>query len=191
MSGGATPKAAPVGWVYLDAGYTVRWRRGEPVAVVFRGDQMANHGNIGVLDTIAVPPSGWSDLAALRQVGSGGCANRSGPPCPHPHAVHEVDAMGLASADDPHDVELMDDRGAGLDDRGTELDDSRHRACRAQRSVRSRGSCSRCDSPFHARFTRCAATSSLAGSRASSHHCPVSATMPTSAWLNSPATAVS
>ena len=36
------------------------------------------------------------------------------------------------------------------------------------------------DSPFQARFTRCAATSSSFGLRASSHHWPVKATMPTS-----------
>ena len=35
-------------------------------------------------------------------------------------------------------------------------------------------------SPFQARFTRCAATSSSLGFRASSHHWPVKATMPTS-----------
>ena len=53
-----------------------------------------------------------------------------------------------------------------------------------QRVVRSSGSCSRWDSPFQARLTRCAATSSLPGLRTSSHHCPVSATIPTSDWLN-------
>ncbi|RZS40794.1 hypothetical protein EV193_103107 [Herbihabitans rhizosphaerae] len=47
---------------------------------------------------------------------------------------------------------------------------------------RSTGPPSRCDSPFQARFTRCAATSSRPGLRTSSHHCPVSATRPTSAW---------
>ena len=31
--------ARPVAWVYLDAGYTMRWRRGDPVAVVFEGRQ--------------------------------------------------------------------------------------------------------------------------------------------------------
>ena len=36
------------------------------------------------------------------------------------------------------------------------------------------------DSPFQARFTTCAATSAFAGRWAPSHHCPVSATMPTS-----------
>ncbi len=36
------------------------------------------------------------------------------------------------------------------------------------------------DRPFQARLIRCAATSSSFGLRASSHHCPVNATMPTS-----------
>ena len=47
------------------------------------------------------------------------------------------------------------------------------------------GSASRWLRPFHIRFTRCAATTSLAGSRASSHHCAVIDTEPTSAWAYS------
>ena len=43
-----------------------------------------------------------------------------------------------------------------------------------------RGAGSSCDSPFQARLTRCAATCSSLGLRASSHHWPVTATMPTS-----------
>jgi hypothetical protein len=43
----------------------------------------------------------------------------------------------------------------------------------------------------HAWFTRCAATSSSPGLRTSSHHWPVSATMPASDWLKSPASVVS
>jgi hypothetical protein len=66
---GATPRFALTGWVYLDAGYTIRWQRGDPVAFVFRGQQMDNHGKAGVLTTIAVPPSGWTDLGEIRQVG--------------------------------------------------------------------------------------------------------------------------
>lgn len=67
--GGATPKGAPVGWVFLDVGYTIRWRRGEPVAVVLRGQQMDNHGMAGAVDTISAPLSGWTDLAEIRQLG--------------------------------------------------------------------------------------------------------------------------
>lgn len=68
-TGGATPKQTPVGWVFLEAGYTIRWRRGDPVAVVLAGEQMGNHGMAGVLDRIPVPPSGWTDLAEIRQLG--------------------------------------------------------------------------------------------------------------------------
>ncbi|MPZ67491.1 MAG: hypothetical protein GEU83_19020 [Pseudonocardiaceae bacterium] len=64
---GATAK--PVGWVFLDVGYTIRWRRGDPVAHALRGNQMDNHGMAGVVDTISVLPSGWTDLAQIRQVG--------------------------------------------------------------------------------------------------------------------------
>ncbi len=66
---GATPRFALTGWVFLDAGYTIRWQRGDPVAFVFRGQQMDNHGKAGVLTTIAVPAMGWTDLAEIRHVG--------------------------------------------------------------------------------------------------------------------------
>lgn len=67
--GGATPRQAPVGWVFLEAGYTIRWRRGDPVAVVFAGEQLDNHGTAGVLDRIPVSPSGWVDVAEVRHLG--------------------------------------------------------------------------------------------------------------------------
>lgn len=66
---GRTAKIAPVGWVLLPEGYTIRWRRGDRVAHALRGDQMDNHGMAGVVDTIPVPPSGWTDLVQVRQVG--------------------------------------------------------------------------------------------------------------------------
>ncbi len=44
--GGPAPKTAPVGWVYLEGRYTIRWRRGDPVS-----------------------PSGWTDLAEVHLVG--------------------------------------------------------------------------------------------------------------------------
>lgn len=49
--------------------YTVRWRPGDPVAHVLYGQQMDNHGTAGVVDTIPVAPSGWTDLAEVRQLG--------------------------------------------------------------------------------------------------------------------------
>lgn len=66
---GGAARFALTGWVFLEAGFTVRWRRGDPVAYVFRGDQLDNHGKAGVLDTIAVSPAGWTDLREIRQVG--------------------------------------------------------------------------------------------------------------------------
>lgn len=62
-------KAAPIGWVFLDAGYTIRWRRGEPVAHILDGRQLDSHGMADVLATIPVPPSGWTDLAEVRRTG--------------------------------------------------------------------------------------------------------------------------
>ncbi len=61
--------ARPVAWVYLDAGYTMRWRRGDPVAVVFEGRQMgSSDSTVGAIDTIPVPVAGWLDLAEARRV---------------------------------------------------------------------------------------------------------------------------
>lgn len=71
--GGATPKTAPVGWVFLDRhrhdGYTIRWRRGDAVAYVLSGKKLGDHGKIDVLDTIPVAPTGWTDLAEIRLLG--------------------------------------------------------------------------------------------------------------------------
>ncbi|MGH3941086.1 MAG: hypothetical protein ACRDTG_21090 [Pseudonocardiaceae bacterium] len=68
--GGAMPKTAPGGWVFLDRkrhdGITVRWRRGEPLAYVLDGKRIGDHTLAGVLDTIPAPPTGWTDLADLR-----------------------------------------------------------------------------------------------------------------------------
>ncbi len=71
--GGAAPTTAVVGWVFLDRrrhdGYTIRWRRGDTVAHVLSGQQVGNHGMAEVLDTIPVPPSGWTDFAEIRLLG--------------------------------------------------------------------------------------------------------------------------
>ncbi len=67
--GGATHSAAPVGWMHLESRYTIRWRRGDPVAYVLGAQQMDDHGMAGVLDTIPVSPSGWTDLAEVCLVG--------------------------------------------------------------------------------------------------------------------------
>jgi hypothetical protein len=73
ITGGAVPKAAPVGWVFLDRhrhdGYTIRWRRGDAVAHVLSGKQVGNHGMTEMLDTIPVSPTGWTDLAEVKLLG--------------------------------------------------------------------------------------------------------------------------
>ncbi len=66
--------AAPVGWVFLDRhrheGVTIRWRRGEPVAYVLHGQRIGDDTTTtGVLDTIPVAPTGWTDLAEIRLLG--------------------------------------------------------------------------------------------------------------------------
>jgi hypothetical protein len=71
--GGATPRASPVGWVFLDRhgkdGITVRWRRGDRVAYVLDGRRVGDHGMADILGTIPVAPTGWTDLAEIRSLG--------------------------------------------------------------------------------------------------------------------------
>lgn len=72
--GKAAPKASPVGWVFVDRhqhdGFTIRWRRGEPVAYVLHGQRIGDDTTAaGVLDTIPVAPAGWTDLAEIRLLG--------------------------------------------------------------------------------------------------------------------------
>ena len=69
--GGATPTAL-TGWVFLDRhhdGYTIRWRRGDPVAYVLVGKLVGDHGMDEVLETIPVTSCGWTDLAEVRLLG--------------------------------------------------------------------------------------------------------------------------
>lgn len=71
--GGFTPSTAPTGWVFLKRhrpeGITIRWKRGDSVAYVLEGQRIGDHGMSGVLGTIPVLPSGWTDLAEIRQLG--------------------------------------------------------------------------------------------------------------------------
>lgn len=71
--GGVVPKAAPVGWVFLDRhrhdGYTIRWRRGDRVAYVLSGQRVGDHGMADVLGTISVSPTGWTDVSEIRALG--------------------------------------------------------------------------------------------------------------------------
>jgi hypothetical protein len=70
--GGFTPSTALTVWAFFgrgDApGFTIRWKRGDPVAYVLSG-RRDDHGMHGVLDTIPVLPAGWTDLAEVRQLG--------------------------------------------------------------------------------------------------------------------------
>ena len=56
--GGPAARTAAVGWVYLPAGYTIRWRRGDPAAHMLGGQHLGSHGMTGVVDAIAVLPAG-------------------------------------------------------------------------------------------------------------------------------------
>ena len=85
-------------------------------------------------------------------------------------------AAGLYGKVAPDEVAAAEDRHRHS------LAHQRHVRTGGQRvgRVNRAGFGSRSDRPFQARLTRCAATSSLRGLRTSSHHWPVSATMPTS-----------
>jgi hypothetical protein len=80
--GGFTPSTAPTGWVFCDRrrvdGFTIRWKRGDRVAYVLGGRRVGDHGMNEVLDTIPVPPSGWADLAEIRQLGYRWVSGRRG-----------------------------------------------------------------------------------------------------------------
>lgn len=70
---GFTPSTAPTAWAFfpgrgLSTGFTIRWKRGDPVAYVLHG-RCEDHGINDVLDTIPVLPAGWTDLAEVRQLG--------------------------------------------------------------------------------------------------------------------------
>ncbi|MGH3920370.1 MAG: hypothetical protein ACRDSG_15240 [Pseudonocardiaceae bacterium] len=59
----------PVMRVYLAAGYTIRWRRGDGVAYVF-ADREACDGDrvVGAIDMIPVSKAGWTDAVEVRAV---------------------------------------------------------------------------------------------------------------------------
>lgn len=72
--GGAASKVAPVGWVFIidrhrHNGFTIPWRRGDPVAYVLSGRRLGDHGMADALGTIPVLPGGWTDLAEIRLLG--------------------------------------------------------------------------------------------------------------------------
>jgi hypothetical protein len=60
--GGSVPRPRPVGWVYLEDGFTIRWRRGDTVAYLFSGEQQwADPATTPVVATIPVAKKGWTD----------------------------------------------------------------------------------------------------------------------------------
>lgn len=65
--------------VYLTEGYTIRWRRGDPVAYVF-ADRQAADGDptLGAIDTIPVSKTGWTDAVEVRAVGTRWLRERRG-----------------------------------------------------------------------------------------------------------------
>ncbi len=70
----AMPMASPTAWVYLPSGdCTIRWQRGDKVAYIFEGKQLETYPDqpprAAVLDTIPVPPKGWTDLAHVSLTG--------------------------------------------------------------------------------------------------------------------------
>lgn len=71
--GGAAPKTPPTGWVFCrrhnSEGFTIRWRRGDREAAVLRGNQVGSWTTGGLLGTIPVPVTGWTDLVQIRVAG--------------------------------------------------------------------------------------------------------------------------
>jgi hypothetical protein len=70
--GGAMPMTSPTAWVYLrSADCTIRWQRGDKVAYIFEGKQTEAHPDegVGVLATIPVSSTGWTDLADVKLAG--------------------------------------------------------------------------------------------------------------------------
>ncbi len=72
--GGALPKTAPTGWVYLpSSNCTIRWRRGDKVAYVFDGQQMKTYPDeaprVEVVATVPVSSRGWVDANDIKLAG--------------------------------------------------------------------------------------------------------------------------
>lgn len=59
-------------------GFTIRWRHGDREAAVLRGNQVGNWTMDGLLGTIPVPVTGWTDLAEIRMAGGNDSAPAQG-----------------------------------------------------------------------------------------------------------------
>ncbi len=77
--GGVAPTKAAVGWVFLDHrrhdGYTIRWRRGDTVAHVLRGQQVGNHGMAEVLAPSRYRRLAGPTLPKSACLANGGCVS--------------------------------------------------------------------------------------------------------------------
>lgn len=73
------PSTAPTGWVFLHRyradGFTIRWKRGDPVAYVLAGHRIGDHAMTGVLGTIPVLPVGGLIWLRYGCWGCDGCGN--------------------------------------------------------------------------------------------------------------------
>ncbi len=68
--GGATPKTAPTGWVYLSsADCTIRWQRGDTEAYVLGGNKVGKWTIEDVIGTFPVSHMGWTDLQEVKLAG--------------------------------------------------------------------------------------------------------------------------
>lgn len=79
--GSSVSRPGPVGWVYLEDGFTIRWRRGDTVAYVFSGEQpWADPATTPVVATIPVAKKGWTDHTQIRSLGQRWVREKAGTP---------------------------------------------------------------------------------------------------------------
>lgn len=67
--GGTRPKDQPTAWAYLRNDRTTRWQRGDRQAYIVKGNKLGSWSMDGLLATLPVSPTGWTDLAEVRLTG--------------------------------------------------------------------------------------------------------------------------
>lgn len=74
--GGTRPKHQPTAWVYLTNAWvyltndcTIRWQRGDHHAYLFKGNKLGSWSTDGLLATLPVSRTGWTDLAEVKLTG--------------------------------------------------------------------------------------------------------------------------
>lgn len=77
--GGVRPTYQPTGWVYLRAGCTIRWQRGDREAYLLTGNTVGSWTMEGLLATIPVTRGGWTDLTEVRSIGERWTRRSQGP----------------------------------------------------------------------------------------------------------------